>query len=72
MERAQAYGEGGHNRYAIEDFLRPVEQTARLCRMRWEPPFTIHGAPVLTEADRAAIVERYVRWLETLSRAKAA
>ena len=61
-----AYAEDGHNRYSVHDFLRPIEQTARLCRMSWESPFTIHGAPVLTEDDRAATVERYRHWLSRL------
>ena len=61
-----AYGEGGHNRYSVHDFLRPIEQTARLCRMTWERPFTVHGAAVLSEDERAATVERYRRWLTRL------
>jgi glutathione-regulated potassium-efflux system ancillary protein KefG len=61
-----AYVAGGPNRYSVHDFLRPIEQTARLCRMSWERPFTIHGAPILTDEDRAATVERYRRWLTRL------
>jgi len=39
----EAYGAKGFNKYAIHDFLRPFERTAELCRMRYWPPFWIHG-----------------------------
>jgi glutathione-regulated potassium-efflux system ancillary protein KefG len=34
----ETYQAGGRNRYSVEDFLRPLEQSARLCGMRWLPP----------------------------------
>lgn len=42
--QAEAYGPLGHNGYTIDELLRPIEQTARLCRMRWLPPAVTHGA----------------------------
>jgi glutathione-regulated potassium-efflux system ancillary protein KefG len=42
--RAEAYEPGGYNRYTIRDFLRPLEQTALLCRMDFLPPYVIHGS----------------------------
>jgi glutathione-regulated potassium-efflux system ancillary protein KefG len=60
-----AYGPGGMNRHAIEEFLRPFEATARLCHMRWLPPFILHGThlldpPVLERhaAAYAALLQR--------------
>lgn len=42
-----AYRPDGMNRHAIEEFLRPFEATARLCHMRWLPPFVLHGTHLL-------------------------
>ncbi|MEM7699156.1 MAG: NAD(P)H-dependent oxidoreductase [Verrucomicrobiota bacterium] len=33
-----AYGPDGHNRYPVTEFLRPLEQTARLCGMVYAEP----------------------------------
>lgn len=51
---AASYGAGGHNGYAIEEFLRPLERTAALCRMRWSPPFVLHDAPRM-RGDRLSV-----------------
>jgi glutathione-regulated potassium-efflux system ancillary protein KefG len=58
-----AYGPEGINRHALTDFLRPFEATARLCRMRWLPPFILHGTHLLEQpalerraADYAALL----------------
>jgi glutathione-regulated potassium-efflux system ancillary protein KefG len=61
-----AYGARGVNRYGIADFLRPLEQTAHLCRMRWRKPFVVHGTAILDDGERDRSVERYVAWLEGL------
>lgn len=39
----EAYCPQGHNCYSMEEFLRPFEQTARLCGMEYLPPFIVHG-----------------------------
>ena len=41
---AQTYGRKGSNRFTIEEFLRPLEQTAALCGMEWETPFVLHAS----------------------------
>lgn len=38
-----AYQEGGFNKYTINQFLAPIEETAKLCNMEYLPPFVIHG-----------------------------
>ena len=60
-----AYGPEGMNRHSLEEFLRPFEATARLCRMRWLPPFILHGTYLLEQptlerhaAEYAALLER--------------
>ena len=38
-----AYSHEGRNNYTVEEFLRPFEQTARLCGMKYLSPFTLKG-----------------------------
>ena len=67
-----AYGPEGLNRHAIAEFLRPFEATARLCRMRWQPPFVVHGTHLLEAADLSRHAEAYRARLEALRDAPAA
>ncbi len=62
-----AYDAKGANRFSLDEFLRPLEQTARLCRTRWRAPFRIHGARTLDEERLAAECARYRGWLAGLS-----
>lgn len=47
--RESAYGNQGLNRYSMREFLRPLEQTARLCGMHFLPPFIVHGTHQMTD-----------------------
>ncbi|MCU0417955.1 MAG: NAD(P)H-dependent oxidoreductase [Cytophagaceae bacterium] len=40
----QAYQEGGNNRFPLEQYFLPFEQTARLCKMEYLPLFSIKGS----------------------------
>lgn len=40
---SRAYKQGGYNRYSIHEYLKPFEQTAKLCGMSYWPPFWIPG-----------------------------
>ncbi len=44
----EAYQSDGSNRYSINQFLAPFDQTAVLCRMTYLPPFVIHATHRLT------------------------
>src|SRR4051812_30837139 len=66
-----AYGPEGLNRHELVDFLRPFEATARLCRMRWLPPFIVHGTHLLDAAALARHAEAYRTTLEALRDAPA-
>lgn len=57
--RARDFDEAGVNRYSMGEFLRPLEQTARRCGMRWADPFIVHD----TTLSRDKTVERGAeRW----------
>lgn len=63
---AQAYGPGSGNRFSIEEFLRPLEATAHLCGMVWSPPYVVHGAAMLDDADLDAAAEGWAARLAAL------
>ncbi len=62
-----AYGPEGRNRYSIDEFLRPLEATWRLCGVEWLPPFTVLGTHALGPDGIAAAADRYAAWLRTLA-----
>lgn len=39
----EVYCPTGSNNYSVNEFLRPFEQTAKLCGMEYLPPFTVMG-----------------------------
>lgn len=44
------YAPEGGNRFTMDEFLRPLEQTAYLCGMDWEKPFVAHSASICDDA----------------------
>lgn len=40
----EAYSPGGYQHYPIRDFLHPLEQTARLCGMRFSTPYVLFAS----------------------------
>jgi len=63
---AQAYHRRGYNRFTMDEFLRPLEQTADLCGMSWETPFVVHGARLKTGDQIVAEAGRFRARLEGL------
>jgi glutathione-regulated potassium-efflux system ancillary protein KefF len=61
-----AYGPGGMHRLPFEEFIPPVEQTARFCQMHWEAPLIVHGAHRVSDDDLSALGRDYRRRLEAL------
>jgi glutathione-regulated potassium-efflux system ancillary protein KefG len=45
------YQPDGANRFTINQFLVPFNQTAYLCKMEYLPPFVIHGTHKLNDTD---------------------
>lgn len=61
-----SYQAGGANQFTLHELLRPFEQTAKLCNMRYVPPFVIHDANDLSEAEIDVYTERYQQLLNQL------
>jgi putative NADPH-quinone reductase len=67
-----AYRAEGIHRYPLEVFLRPLEQMARFCGMRYLRPLVLQGGHDLPEQVIAAHARRYRQWLESYRPGKAA
>ena len=59
--RRDIYGSDEGVKFSIRDFLAPFEQTVRLCRMRYLPPFVTHGTHLLKMDQIEKAAEDYKR-----------
>jgi glutathione-regulated potassium-efflux system ancillary protein KefF len=61
-----SYRPDGHNRYLIDAFWPPYEQTAALTGLRFLPPLVLHGAHRASDAEIAEhvalVVQRLMSW----------
>ena len=64
--KAESYSKEGYNAYSIQDFLRPVERTAKLCRMEYWPPYVIHGTHRMNQSDIEQQANQYASLLSAL------
>jgi len=64
--RKEAYHEKGHNHFTINQFLAPFEQTVRLCKMEYLPPFIIHGSLVIREENLREAADDYKKIIISL------
>lgn len=62
----EVYCTNGNNHYSINEFLRPFEQTARLCGMEYLPPFTVMGTHKLSKEDLEVYVDQYDQLIHAL------
>jgi glutathione-regulated potassium-efflux system ancillary protein KefG len=62
----KVYQHDGANRFTIDEFLRPLEQTAYLCAMNWIKPFVMHGVRYLDEQQVQLTCEAYSKVLKEL------
>lgn len=63
----EAYGPSGYQHYDLRTFLTPLEQTARLCRMNFAPPYVIYSSlKAPNDGHLAPHVDGYVRILEAI------
>jgi len=62
----EVYCSEGSNMYSVGEFLKPFEQTARLCGMHYLPPFAVMGTHKLTASDLADHGKQYARLVRLL------
>lgn len=62
----EVYQTDGRNRYTLNQFLAPFEQTAWLCQLRYLPPFAIQGTHQLSDEAIATSAEHYKQLLKRL------
>lgn len=62
----EAYKESGYNRFPINQFLLPFNQTAHLCKMEYLPPFVVHETYSMNEDELRSYGEEYARILTAL------
>ncbi|EHR73656.1 putative NADPH-quinone reductase (modulator of drug activity B) [Burkholderiales bacterium JOSHI_001] len=60
-----SYHPSGHNRYLMDAFWPPYEQTAALTGLRFLPPLVLHGAHRATDGEIAAHVQTVVQRINT-------
>ncbi|MEM6320910.1 MAG: NAD(P)H-dependent oxidoreductase [Bacteroidota bacterium] len=64
----EVYCSEGRNMYTVNEFLRPFEQTARLCRMEYLTPFAVMGTHKLTTEDLNKFAQQYQKIVDYLQR----
>lgn len=63
---AEAYCPDGYNCYTIPDFMRPFEQTARLCKMDYKPPFVVLGTHGMSQERILSASTEYGMLIESI------
>lgn len=64
--RKEVYCSSGSNQFTINQFLAPFNQSATLCRMKYLPPFVIHGSHTITKEDIKKHSEDYRQMIVAL------
>ncbi|MGX9354655.1 NAD(P)H-dependent oxidoreductase [Roseobacteraceae bacterium S113] len=63
----EAYSHEGYQNFPLRSFLTPLEQTARLCKMRFPAPYVLHSALAAPEAgDVPPHVAGYTRLIDAI------
>ena len=62
----EVYCSEGKNHYTIKEFLRPFEQTARLCGMEYLPPYAVMGTHKLSDDELADHINQYQQLIKSL------
>ncbi|BBM85333.1 NAD(P)H-dependent oxidoreductase [Candidatus Uabimicrobium amorphum] len=60
---SESYMPGGYNSFSIQEFLKPLQQTATLCRMKFLPALWMHDSVAASYED---IENTGKKWLEIL------
>ncbi|MET7029110.1 glutathione-regulated potassium-efflux system oxidoreductase KefF [Sediminicola luteus] len=62
----EVYCSKGTNSFTINQFLRPFEQTAVLCGMRYFPPFAVMGTHKLSDEELDRDAKKYSKLIDLL------
>ena len=54
-----SYQPEGHNRFTMQELMRPLDATAHLCGLALADPFVVHGARTLDDDTLASYCVRY-------------
>lgn len=55
----EVYCASGSNQFTINQFLIPYNRSATLCRMKYLPPFVVHGSHTIREDELAKYCVQY-------------
>lgn len=58
-----SYMPGGYNNFSVTEYLRPLQQTAALCRMVYLPPMWMHSS---VAADDKTIADQGAHWVSMI------
>ncbi len=61
-----SYSKEGNNRFTVKELLAPFDQTATLCKMRYLPPFAVHGTHKISEEELLLKAKQYRLILERM------
>jgi len=67
-----AYAATGMHRRPFEEYIPPIQETARFCGMRWLEPLVVHGAHSVDDKELARYAQTYRSRLEALCREESA
>jgi len=65
-KKHQSYQQGACNNYKLEDFLRPLEQTAIHCGMHYHAPLVLHQAHSASKLELTQFGQLYSQRIEQL------
>lgn len=61
-----SYSKEGNNRFTVKELLAPFDQTATLCKMKYLPPFAVHGTHKISEEELLLKAKQYRLILERI------
>ncbi|NVK22696.1 MAG: NAD(P)H-dependent oxidoreductase [Kangiellaceae bacterium] len=61
-----SYGAGGYNQFPIELLLKPFEQTADFCGMKFLAPYVMYEALMLSDTELADAAHQYAQTIRHL------
>ena len=62
----EAFFHDDENHFTMQEFLSPIEQTARVCKMNYVQPFTIHSTFGITDEILSAEKSRLYQFLNEI------